>query len=707
MRELHSYPVTLDGSSVEQKRQEIKDYFNNSFDVLERVFSVLKSETTYVKKSEPTRHPVVFYLGHTATFYINKLVLAKVLDERVNPHYESLFATGVDEMSWDDMEEKNYTWPKVDEVYAYRRVVRTKVNHLIDTLPLTLPIQQEDPFWVVLMGIEHERIHIETSSVLHRQLPLGEVQYMPYFPLCQHSGAAPENTMVSIDGGPIRLGKDKSHHLYGWDNEYGESTVELSSFLVSRFLVSNGEFLPFVEAGGYDIAEYWDEEGLSFLATRGATCPVFWQRQDDGSFFYRSFTDITPMPMNWPVEVNYLEAKAFCRWKGKKEGKTFRLPTEAEWYQLYQQSGLRDVPQLDDSLANINLAHYASSCPVDTFQHGAVFDVIGNVWQWTESAIDAFNGFEVHPMYDDFSTPTFDNKHNVMKGGSWISTGNELMKHSRYAFRRHFYQHAGFRYVEALSNTAIDAAQQHSENIYETDALVAQYCEFQYGEPMFGVKNYAVALSELVNEVVQHHRGRVLDIGCATGRACFELSKTFEHVTGIDFSARFIKVAVELMEKGELAYQRGEEGSLTSLQRIQLSDLGCRPTANNVEFWQGDACNLKPHFKHFDVVMASNLIDRLYKPLNFLREISKRMNQGGVLVISSPYTWLEEYTDKDDWLGGYINETGQDMTTLQGLQLALGDQFDLVSVQDMEFVIRETPRKYQHSIAEVSVWRLR
>ena len=67
------------------------------------------------------------------------------------------------------------------------------------------------------------------------------------------------------------------------------------------------------------------------------------------------------------------------------------------------------------------------------------------MWQWTETPIDEFDGFRVHPVYDDFSVPTFDTRHNIIKGGSWISCGNEATFHARYAFRRHFFQHAGFR----------------------------------------------------------------------------------------------------------------------------------------------------------------------------------------------------------------------------------------------------------------------
>ena len=84
-------------------------------------------------------------------------------------------------------------------------------------------------------------------------------------------------------------------------------------------------------------------------------------------------------------------------------------------------------------------------------RQGKLYDVIGNVWQWTETPIYPFDGFEVHPYYDDFTAPTFDTRHNLIKGGSWISCGNETLGSARYAFRRHFFQHAGFRYVVAAT----------------------------------------------------------------------------------------------------------------------------------------------------------------------------------------------------------------------------------------------------------------
>ena len=121
---------------------------------------------------------------------------------------------------------------------------------------------------------------------------------------------------------------------------------------------------------------------------------------------------------------------------------------------------------------------------------------------------------------------------------------------------------------------------------------------------------------------------------------------------------------------------------------------------------QGDACNLTDKYTDYDLVFAGNLIDRLYKPTDFLTSIKNRIRPGGLLVITSPYTWLEDFTPKENWLGGFKAQTGESYTTLEGLMDNLSPEFDLVGhPQDIPFVIRETARKFQHSVAEMSVWR--
>ncbi|CAA6818158.1 MAG: Glutamate synthase [NADPH] large chain (EC [uncultured Sulfurovum sp.] len=714
-------PVTLNGTSVEMKREEIRKYFLESYNLYEKVFELLKDDAVFYKQSEPSRQPMIFYFGHTATFYINKLILAGVITKRINPEFESMFAIGVDEMTWDDMNQEHYKWAKVSEVRAYRQTVKELVLHLIETLPMSLPITQDSAWWIILMGIEHEHIHIETSSVLHRQMPLEFIKPVEAFQPCTNFPDAPQNELLQMQGETVVLGKDKNHHLYGWDNEYGTKNKKVEAFKVSKYLVSNAEYLPFVMADGYKKEEYWDEEGQAFLKNKNAKHPPFWVLQEDKSFKLRLLDKEIDLPLSWAVEVNALEAMAFCRWKSEKEETKYGLPSETQWHYLYNSANIQDFPNFDVQKANVNFAHYASPCPVNEFSFGELYDVMGNVWQWTNTPIDGFKGFEVHPMYDDFSTPTFDGKHNLMKGGSFASTGNELMQHSRYAFRRHFYQHAGFRYIKTdeentmETNTTMKTDKtdktekieiKENENIYEHDELVNQYSDFQYGETYFGVENFAAKTAQLAIEYSKDTpQNRALDIGCATGRCSFELANVFEEVTGIDFSARFIQVAVNLQEQKVVKFKQKVEGDIYNSLSKNIDEFSFAEVKDRVEFWQGDACNLKAHFTGYDLILGTNLIDRLYEPKLFLENIHERLNKNGVLILTSPYTWQEESTNKEFWLGGFKNEKGEEQYTLEGLKEILEKNFELVETQDVPFVIRETARKFQHTLSQMSVWK--
>lgn len=693
--------VLLTGSSEQAKRQTLKAAFNQTWEVYESLFSLINNHQAFYKKAEPLRHPLIFYFGHTAVFYINKLKLGKYIDRRLNAHFESMFAIGVDEMSWDDLNDAHYDWPSVDDVLNYRDQVKSTVSQFIDTMPLSLPIKEDDPAWVILMGIEHERIHLETTSVIIRQLPLSDLTPSPQWAPCEEAGDAPENQLIAISGRKITLGKQEGADTYGWDNEYGVQQYKVDDFKTSKYLVSNQEFLEFVKDGGYQQERYWSEEGVAWLQYTQAQMPRFWVERD-GTLLQRNLCSEMPLPLNWPVEINQLEAKAFCNWKADKEQLPVRLPTEAEW-SLLRQCLNTASPAWQEVPGNTELAYFASSCPVDRFEHNGLCDIIGNVWQWTETAIDGFQGFKVHPLYDDFSTPTFDGKHNLMKGGSWISTGNETIPESRYAFRRHFYQHAGFRYVISKQ----DPESMTHLNIYETNELIAQYLEFHYGNQYFNVPNFCVnGVSQCMQEISLHHTHRALDIGCSVGRASFELAKIFDHVDGIDFSARFIQQAYSLLEQGEKRYTIPTEGDLVEFKSVTLNDLDYLNLKDKIHFSQGDACNLKPQFSNYDLVYASNLLDRLADPKVFLTSIADRITEGGYLVMTSPYTWLEEYTPKDKWLGG-IKVNGENFTTLDGLTETLIPHFELIAVKEIPFVIRETKRKFQHTVSEMTIWRKR
>ncbi len=703
-------PPSLFGDDPEAKREEIRRYFHDTYDTFESLFALLADEDAFYLRPEPLRHPHIFYYGHTAVFFINKLILAKLIEGRLDEKMESIFAVGVDGMSWDDLNEKHYDWPSVQAVRSYRQKVRESVDRLITTLPLQLPITWESPWWVILMGIEHERIHIETSSVLIRQTDIGRVQSSPAWPCAQKFAVRPEdaprNELLDVPGGRVRLGKSKNFDYYGWDNEYGRHEATVGDFKASKYLVTNAEFLPFVQEGGYNEKRWWDDEGWAWRSYTKAEHPIFWIPRKDG-YDYRALTQIMPMPWDWPVDLNCLEARAFCRWLSEKTGRNLRLPSEDEWMRLRDFSGVADVPEWPAKApANIGLEHYASACAVTQFRHGDFYDVIGNLWQWTDTPIYPFEGFEVHPIYDDFTVPTFDGRHNLIKGGSFASSGNEMLRSARYAFRRHFFQHAGLRYVESGVKEA-PMAQDGSGLSYESDIQVSQYCEFGWGASYFGVENFPQTCAKICIEASRgKERRKALDIGCAIGRSTLELATAFQRVTGLDFSARFIQAAETIRPAGKIRYTISVEGELREQHEVSLPQrLG--DVADRVAFWQADACNLNPRFTDYDLVFAGNLIDRLYDPAKFLRDITQRILPGGLLVLASPYTWLEAYTPKEKWLGGYIDENGESVTTLEGLKRHLEPGFRLLQTRDIPFVIRETARKFQHSVAQMTIWEKR
>ena len=583
--------ISLYGNDIKAKKEEIKNYFLKTYDLFEKMFDVFVDDSVYYVQPEPLRHKLIFYFGHTATFYINKLIVGRYIKDRINPKFESIFAIGVDEMSWDDLNNSNYEWPSANEVRLYRQKVKDVVLDYIDNCELTLPINWDSPMWVVLMGIEHERIHVETSSVLHRQLDIKYIKQTDFLKELIEYPKVPKNELLSVCGGVINLGRSKTSDFYGWDNEYGKYSENVADFKASKYLVSNGEFMEFVQDGGYEIDEYWSDEGLRWRNYKQAKHPTFWIKNGD-KYLYRTLTQIVPMTESYPVDVNYLEAEAFCNYLSKKTSKIITLPSEAQWHRLAEFVGLdylKDYSQ--EGIANINLEVSASSVSVDKFAHGDFYDVIGNVWQWTTSPIQGFYGFEVHPLYDDFSVPTFDTRHNIIKGGSWISTGNEVLLCARYAFRRHFFQHAGFRYVE------VDTISHNTFGLGNSGFILEDQ------------KSYDTLFDKLAGNIDLSKLENVLNIGCHYGGLVFDIHKANKniHITGIDFTARNIMIAD---------------------QNLKAFDY------ENIEFWQGDSCNLKKHFSGYDLIIVTNPFEEIYEFETMVNELISRLNPSGKIVFA-------------------------------------------------------------------------
>jgi putative 4-mercaptohistidine N1-methyltranferase len=241
---------------------------------------------------------------------------------------------------------------------------------------------------------------------------------------------------------------------------------------------------------------------------------------------------------------------------------------------------------------------------------------------------------------------------------------------------------------------------------YESDAAVEQYLLFHYGTPeqicpllpeaRTACGFPARCVSESLRRIVLSKRTRALDLGCAVGRSSFELGRHFDAVVGVDFSVRFIAAAEQMRQERAVTVSAPGEGSATDELRLELPS-GLR--TDHVRFERGDACALRADLGTFDLVLMANLIDRLPDPGKCLAHLPGLIPSGGWLVVTSPYTWLEEYTPRKKWLDG------GGRGTLSILQERLAPAFCFRQAFDLPLLIREHRRKYQWSVAEASVWQ--
>jgi 5-histidylcysteine sulfoxide synthase len=449
--------LSLPQVSLLASRKAILEYFRNSWQLTELLFSGLANDDAFYRRPyHQLRHPMIFYYGHPVALYVNKLRVAGLLDAPVDAELERLFETGVDEMRWDDLYDgRKNVWPSVSAVAHYRKQVYLAVCTLIETHPLLadehLPITQASPMWALVMAFEHERIHLETSSVLMRELPLECVRRpASWAPLADRTNRTVNvNAMVAVAACEVSVGKKQDFPSFGWDNEYGHELRSVPAFSASAQLISNAEFLQFVKAGGYINPRFWSKEGWAWRSFRNSKWPSFWVPQGPSGlhqYSLRTIFEVIDLPMQWPACVNFHEAKAYCAWEteSEKRERPYRLLTEAEHIALRDENPVT---------GNLHLV-YGSECAVDAYAANdkGFHDVFGNVWQWCEDAFHPLDGFAVHPFYDDFSLPCFDVQHQMIMGGSFISTGDMAERWARFHFRPHFFQHSGFRIVRSDSD---------------------------------------------------------------------------------------------------------------------------------------------------------------------------------------------------------------------------------------------------------------
>jgi putative 4-mercaptohistidine N1-methyltranferase len=239
-------------------------------------------------------------------------------------------------------------------------------------------------------------------------------------------------------------------------------------------------------------------------------------------------------------------------------------------------------------------------------------------------------------------------------------------------------------------------------NPYESSRLLDEYLLFHYGEPeevlpwTHGPREALGFPLRTVTEFLDGSpRGRSLDLGCAVGRSAFEMSRFCQEVIAVDYSQSFIRAGERLRSEGSMPYSCREESTLARELTARLPE-GCRP--ERVQFEQGDAMHLRADLGEFDLVHAANLICRLPAPALLLERLPLLVRPSGTLILTTPCTWLEEFTPPAHWPPG---------STLDWLTEALTPSFALERQADLPFLIREHARKFQWSVALGTCWRRR
>ncbi len=235
-------------------------------------------------------------------------------------------------------------------------------------------------------------------------------------------------------------------------------------------------------------------------------------------------------------------------------------------------------------------------------------------------------------------------------------------------------------------------------NIYETEKLIAEYLLFHFAKPEeilpweFGPRealDYPVRVAEHFSD---QEVDRGLDIGCAVGRSTYEMARKCQEVIGIDYSHAFVEAA-EKMKEGPQQMPCLEEGHRQTDLTVSLP---AETPAERCQFEQGDAMDLRDDLGTFDRILAANLICRLTHPEKFLARLPSLVHSGGEVVLATPCTWLAEFTPPENWPQG---------STLAWLKETLSADFDLEHEANEPFLIRETARKFQWTVALVTKWR--
>jgi iron(II)-dependent oxidoreductase len=290
-----------------------------------------------------------------------------------------------------------------------------------------IDFDSDDPLlrdgYVYRLVLQHEYQHNETI-LQTLQLKTG-APYAPPRGWETPSRVRPHEpgAMVRFPGGRVTIGTDD--HTAAYDNERPAHAVDVPPFLIDATPVTNGEYLAFIEDGGYEHESLWSAAGWAWRREEGLVAPKYWTRGADG-WSTRVMDRVAPPDLERPVcHVCHYEAEAFARWAGK------RLPTETEWEAAARfdpaTGRSRTYPWGDEeptrALANLDQLAF-DVAPVWSYPHNVspigCYGMIGDVWEWTASDFSGYPGFAAFP-YPEYSEAFFGTEYKVLRGGSWAT----------------------------------------------------------------------------------------------------------------------------------------------------------------------------------------------------------------------------------------------------------------------------------------------
>jgi len=387
------------------------------------LFALVRPDAFY-ERPVPERHRIIFYFGHLEAFDWNLISQAAAIPS-FHPEFDQLFAFGIDPKTGQFPQDKPSDWPETSEVQRYT----VRVRQTIDDVSNQISEQ------MLSVALEHRLMHAETFAYLLHHLSINQKNIPLVAP--PPPGATPIHVMIEIPGGTVTLGQPRkqayAQNQFGWDNEFDGHEVSVTAFAMSKYKVTNREYLEFVRAG--------------------AQPPLFWRRQE-GQWRWRGMWGEAPLPLDWPVYVTHEEACAFAAWTGK------RLPTEAEFhraaYGTVSGEEERSYPwgddQPDSRRGNFDGNRWdpipVTATPLGDSAFG-ISQLVGNGWEWTSTVFQPFQRFQPLSFYPGYSARFFDGEHYVLKGASSRTDARLLRRSFRNWFRPNYpYVYAGFRCVE-------------------------------------------------------------------------------------------------------------------------------------------------------------------------------------------------------------------------------------------------------------------